>query len=457
MERQYRRVCEFAERYVAPRALEIDRRMMAEPDYVPWDLLEQACEYRIFSGLFPAAFGGPGDHLFSSFITQEIIATYCVGIANLLAVNGLAIGAVMAWFDPRALAHIAEMVCSNERKGVPVFLSTCVTEPGAGSDAEDPEEFAHAKLSTIARRVAGGYRITGTKVFISNGALASLHVVVAYADQRHRPEDALLLLVPRGSAGLSVTRSEKKMGQKVCPASEVVFDDVFVPDDMVCRPATNLEGGAAAAGLANVLGMTRAGVGGFATGVAEGAYRTALRYCREHNFMGLPMERQQWVRVELADMAMRAQIARSTYLGALLAVTNVGLLKTIDGSLDLPEWAGRQPVVAQIRNRMMGSPQTDRLFKWLASRQTSPERDLATAMGDVAKAGCSDLAMENCQRAVSLMGKDGVRHEFGAEKLLRDVKLLQIYEGTNQINRLDYIKRRVTRQFDSRPSPQGRA
>jgi alkylation response protein AidB-like acyl-CoA dehydrogenase len=442
-------VCEFAERYVAPRALEIDRRMIDEPDYLPMDILEKACEYNIFSGLFPGTFGGPGEHLFAAFVTNEIIATHCVGIANLLAVNGLAIGAVMAWFDPRALSLVADLVCVNERRGVPTFLSTCVTEPGAGSDAEDPEHFKSSKLATNAQRVQGGYRVTGTKVFISNGSLASLHVVVAYVNGEHTPESTVLLLIPRGSQGLSVPRSEKKMGQKVCPASEVVFDNVFVPDHMVCRPTENIAGGAADAGLANVLGMTRAGVGAFATGVAEGAYRTALRYAREHDFMGAPMERQQWVRVELAEMAMRAQVARSAYIGALLACTHVGLLKLMDdaGGVDLPPILGRNPTAANLRGRLMGSESTDRFFKMLAVRQSPGERDVASSMGDVAKAGCSDLAMENCQRAVSLMGKGGLRHEFGAEKLLRDVKLLQIYEGTNQINRLDFIKRRLKRQF----------
>lgn len=448
LEARYREVCEFAERCVAPRAVEIDRRMMEDPAYVPWDLLEKACAYRLYSGLFPGAFGGPGVHMFASFIAMEVIATYCVGIANLLGVSGLAIGAVMSTFDPRAMSHLANVMCENERKGIPAFLSTCVTEPGAGSDAEDHEEFAHAKLATLATRVPGGYRVTGTKVFISNGSLAALHVVVAYTSPRHLPEDMCVLLVPRGAEGLTVTRNEKKMGQKVCPASEVVFDNVFVPDAMVCR-ATEIDGGFAETGLANVLGMTRAGVGGFATGVAEGAYRTALRYAREAKFLGRPLEEQQWVQIELADMAMRAQMARSTYIGALLSVNHVGVLKMIDraGSADLPGWVGGLPTVVKARHRLMSTPQADRAFKWIASQQTARERDVATALGDVAKVGCSDLAMENCHRAIALMGKDGLRHEAGAEKLLRDAKLLQIYEGTNQINRLDFVKRRLNRQF----------
>jgi acyl-CoA dehydrogenase len=451
LEQHYRRVCEFAERYVAPRALEIDRRMSEDPAYVPWDILEKACEYRLYSSVFPELLGGSGAHVLAAGLTGEILATHCVGIANLLGVSGLAIGAVMATFDPRALARIADLVCSNERRGIPTFLSTCNTDPGAGSDAEDAEEFETAKLTTTARRVEGGYRLNGTKVFISNASIAALHVVVAFSDARHRPEDMQILMVPQGTAGLVVTRNEAKMGQKVCSAGEVVFDDVFVPDDMVCQAPR--DGDFARAGLAYVLGLTRSGVGSFATGVAEGAYRTALRYARTHDFMGVPLERQQWARAELAGMAMRAQVARATYVGAFLSVCNVGALRFLDAIYRFGFLGpiGQRTLAGSLRSRAMSTAAAERLFKWWAGRYSGSDRDLATAMGDVAKVSCSDLAMENCQRAISLMGKDGLRHEHGAEKLLRDVKLLQIYEGTNQIVTLDFVSRRLARQFGGDP------
>jgi acyl-CoA dehydrogenase len=445
LERHYLRVCEFAERHVAPRALEIDQRMDAEPSYVPWDLLEKACEYQLYSSIFPQAFGGSGTHLLAVGITGEVLATYCVGLANLLGVSGLAIGVVMATFDPRALARVADLVCDNERRGVPTFISTCNTEPGAGSDAEDAHEFARAHLRTLATRVDGGYRITGTKVFISNAAIASLHVVVAFTDARHRPEDVLIALVPRGAEGLSVPRNEAKMGQKVCGAGEVVLDDVFVPDAMVCRTGGGSE--FAHAGMAYILGLTRAGVGGFATGVAECAYRTAREYVRTHAWLGEPLEQQQWALAELGSLAMQAQMARSTYLGALLTVANVGALRFLDGVYRCgPLGAlGRGERVGVLRSRLLGSRVAERAFKRWGRAYPSGDRDLAATLGDVAKVGCSDLAMDNCQRAIALMGKDGLRHDHGAEKLLRDVKLLQIYEGTNQVVGLDFVNRRLGR------------
>jgi len=448
----YRRIVEFVERYVAPNAIDIDRKMFEDPSYVPKEFLEKACEYQLFSMMFPKIMGGAGTHPLAAFISYELIATHCVGIANLLGVSGLAIACVMATHDLRALSVITKLICDNEKKGIPTFLSTCVTEPGAGSDAEDPEEFDQAILRTTAKKVDGGYLINGNKIFISNGALASLHVVIAYdAAGRHQPEDMMVFLVDAKTKGISIPRSEKKMGQKVCPASEVVFDDVFVPESMRCRTGTTKETAYAYAGLSNVLGLTRSVVGGFATGVAEGAYRIALDYARRNEFLGQPMEQQQWVRIELADLARRAQVSRATYMGALLAGATMGLLEPAASGMDLklPDALNDHPNVKQMRSRVVQSDTANKWFRLLANRQSFVERETTCAYGDVAKVSCTELAMENCQKAITLMGKDGLRHELGAEKLLRDTKLLQIYEGTNQVNMLDFIKRRLIRQFDT--------
>lgn len=449
MEAHYLRVQEFCTLYVAPQALDIERKQIEDPNYVPWELLQKACDYQLYSMAFPSVLGGSGQHIISVFIAYEMIATHCVAVANLLGVSGLAIGCVMSTFDPRAIANIAKLFADNEHKRIPTFLSTCVTEPGAGSDAEDADEFERANLHTTAKKVEGGYILNGNKVFISNGCLAQLHVVTVYnAAGKHRPEDLMLFLVEKDSPGLSIPRNEKKMGQRVCPASEVVFDNVFVADEMVCRTEQPTDT-FAYAGIANVLGLTRAGVGGFATGVAENAYQTALEYVRKHDFLGQPMEQQQWVRVELAHLARRAQVARSTYLGALLAVCSYGIAEPVTR---IPEvsWFGRLlqlPLLEKVPSWLLRTRGANSFFKKISKRQKDYARDTATAYADVAKVSCTELGMENCQRAISLMGKGGLRHEQGAEKLLRDIKLLQIYEGTNQVNMLDFVKRRVSRQF----------
>ncbi|MGK5091161.1 acyl-CoA dehydrogenase family protein [Deltaproteobacteria bacterium TL4] len=448
MEHYYNRIIEFTEGYIAPRALEIDLKVMKDPSYVPWDILEKACEYQLFSGFFPRITGGGGMPFISYVINLEVIATHCVGLANLIGVSGLAISCVVATMNTRLIKYIADLISENERKGKPILLSTCLTESGAGSDAEDSEEFEKANLKTFAKKVKGGYVLNSNKVFISNGSLADLHVVFAFSDRTHLAESSLILLVPNHSKGVSCARNEKKMGQRICPASEMIFEDVFVPDDMVVCLDRKASTGIL---LANVLGATRSGVGGFATGVAEGAYRTALAYVRKSQMLGIPMEQHQWVQLELAELCRRAQMSRAIYLNAITAVCYKGLLSLIDSltlGKDAPEWLMKMPPVKSLSQAFFDAPAMTKFANWLGfQKMPESERNIATAYGDVAKVSCSDLAFQNCQQAISLMGKEGCRHANGAEKLLRDVKLLQIYEGTNQINMLDYVKKRLQQQF----------
>src|SRR3990167_1577927 len=89
-EAHYRRVVEFTQRYVAPHALDIELRMMEDPDYLPADMLKKACEYRLFSMMLPRMLGGAGEHILAAFMTYEILARHCAGIANLLGVSGRA-------------------------------------------------------------------------------------------------------------------------------------------------------------------------------------------------------------------------------------------------------------------------------------------------------------------------------------------------------------------------------
>lgn len=437
----YDRIVEFTRTEVTPHVLGIDRRMFEDPAYVPWNLLRKACSQGLFSAAFPRAYGGLGLHPLASVIAMEVIATSCVGVANLIGVSGLAIAVVLSTMDLRAVRRVAELICDAERKGEPKFLSTCVTEPGSGSDSEDREELAKARLCTVARPVPGGYRLSGTKVFISNGSLAELHVVLAVRDLRDPVNTLTVLLVPADSPGVSIPRLEKKMGQKICPAAEVVFEEVFVPEDHCCRTA-DLSG----KGIANVLALTRAGVGAFATGVAEGAYRRAHEYARTHALLGVPLRQQQWAEHALAEMARRAELARSSYISALLASCRGGLQSLVDDltrGFDPPRWVGR----TALWRRLVDSPRALRLAARALDRQREDLLDAAASAGDVAKVSCTDLAMENCHEALRLMGKDGMRHDEGVEKLLRDARLLQIYEGTNQVNLIDFAKRRLRRRY----------
>ncbi len=112
-------------------------------------------------------------------------------------------------------------------------MAFALTEPEAGTDVEDPDLMARARISSHARRVPGGFRLSGTKRFISNGGVARWITIFMPADPRRPAETWTCFLVDARSKGFSVARNEHKMGQRACPASELTFDDVFVPDERI--------------------------------------------------------------------------------------------------------------------------------------------------------------------------------------------------------------------------------
>jgi alkylation response protein AidB-like acyl-CoA dehydrogenase len=179
---------EFRHKVVEPRALEIDRKAMEDPTYVDADALRLACEYGLFSMGFPRMLGGQGSPFGAVTVACEEISAGCVGIANLIYVNGLAISCVAATFNLRWIADFADIVCQSEKTGNPRLLSTAITEPGAGSDVEDDELVKYADLCCSARPVQGGYLLNGRKVFISNGSVADTHVVLMPTDPKSPAE-----------------------------------------------------------------------------------------------------------------------------------------------------------------------------------------------------------------------------------------------------------------------------
>lgn len=441
LEAYHARVAEFREREVAPRALAIEREAREKPDDPPRDLLAAACRLRLFSSLLPSSLGGMGLPLWGGPVIAEEIAAGCLGIANLLFVNMLGNAVLAATLDLKTLARVLPQIAAHERRGRPFFIATAVTEPGAGSDMEDTRAFRTAKISTAAEPVAGGYRVTGTKIFISNGSLASLVVLLVA-----RPEGSTqIFLVTPDSPGFRVGRVEKKMGTVVCPAVELIFDHCFVPQRNVVESRVD------SSDIQRlVLGLTRAGVGALGAGVARRGFELALDHCRETKVNGQKLIDQQWAQYELTTMARNAMVARASFIEAALANSLWGLAGII-GEARLP--GGRfvpaplaRALVEKVAFQLPGVSAT------IAQRVKGPEArqraDRATVFGDHAKITGSDLAVENARRAILLMGADGVRADGQVEKLYRDAKLLQIYEGTNEVSGIDLFARLIRQPLE---------
>jgi len=254
----------------------------------------------------------------------------------------------------------------------PKFAAFCLTEPGAGSDA--------AALATVVQEVDDGYILNGQKCFITNGGIADFYSVFATFDKEKKYGGIGAFIVERSYDGVSVGKHEDKMGIRASDTSEVIFDNVKVPKENLLVPM-----GQGFYNVMTTLDMTRASVASMAVGVSRAAFEEALKYAKERVQFGRPIIAQQSINFMLAEMAMKIEAGRRLY----------------------------------------------QLAAWKASKGLP-----CSLESSYAKALCGDIAMEVTVNAVQIHGGYGYMKEYLVEKLMRDAKIMQIYEGTAQIQRL---------------------
>ena len=438
----------FNQEVVIPQAADIDRKIQEDPCYLPLDLIKTANEWGIFTWWIPRIFGGKGYSMPTLSYFVEEIASACAGISNLLGVHYLGIATVVSTWNTKVAAAICRDVVEGQKNGTPCLLSLALTEPDAGTDMEDPDLMDKGTITCHAQKVPGGYRVNGTKVFISNGHLSTYHILFAFADTNKPSGNLVMLAMKKDSPGLSLGKVERKMGQKACPASELIFKDCFVPDDMVCmdpKQAARLsrsQRDTTAQIVDYLFATSRAGVCAFGTGVARGAYETALDYAANTVINGKLLLNQEWAQAILAEMHKNVTVARITYNEANYAISLYGMYKTIQTKAMfyllkyLPSPVMRLAVAPILKQDL-----SIRVFRWLHfDRQTDKEIQRTSGWGSLAKFSGTDAAVANTKLALQLMGPDGLRHRNLAEKHLRDAKVMQIYEGTNQLNRINVFK-----------------
>ena len=246
-----------------------------------------------------------------------------------------------------------------------------VTEPGAGSDV--------ANIKSMARRDGDSYVINGTKTFISGATVADWFTVFAYTDPEKRYNGMSAFLVDRNFPGVSVSKPFDKLGQRASDTAEVVLDNVRVP----AENRLGAEGDGFMIAM-KVFDYSRPGVAIGAVGIARRAMEESIRYAKDRYTMGKPIYRHQAIGHLIADMAMNVEAARLLAWQAAIAVDE-----------------GRPNV-----------------------------REAA-----MAKAFAADTGMKVCTDAVQVFGGYGFMTEYPVEKLMRDIKIYQIYEGTSQIQR----------------------
>jgi alkylation response protein AidB-like acyl-CoA dehydrogenase len=262
-----------------------------------------------------------------------------------------------------------------------------LTEPGSGSDS--------AAMRTIARRDGDGYVLDGGKRFITNAGVAGLYTVFAKTDPEAGHGGISCFVVEADAPGLEIGRIEPKMGIKGSTTGEVFLDGCRVPAESL----VGAEGEGFRIAM-RVLDRSRPGIGAQALGIAQGATDYALEYAKTRETMGKAIAQHQLVAAKLADMETACEAAR-------------GLL---------------------YRFGQMADDGVD-----------GPELTKASAM---AKLHCSDTAMWVTTEAVQILGGYGYIKEYPVERMMRDAKITQIYEGTNEVQRL-VIAREMVREARS--------
>jgi acyl-CoA dehydrogenase len=321
---------------------------------------------------FPAEVGGAGFSYLGWTLVMEELGAVDMAMAVSLSVHILSQYPVVTWGSEEQKTRWLPAMQTGDALG-----AFALTEPHAGTDA--------SRILTRAERVGAtesdptAYRLRGTKIWISNAPEADRYLVFATVDPDAGPKGITAFLVEKGMPGFRFGAHERKMGIRSCPAAELVFEDCEVP------VANRLGGEGDGYRIAlSALGEGRISIAAACVGLARGALEAAARYARDRRAFGGPLSDQQGLRFMLAEMARDVAAAR--------ALT-------------------REAAGAKDRGEALAVPSS--LAKWTAS----------------------DTAMRVTTDAVQLFGATGYSRETGIERLMRDAKGAQIYEGTNQIHR----------------------
>ena len=353
---------DFAVREVAPGAIERD-----EAERYDRALFTAMGALGLTAAPFPTDIGGAGFSYRAWTLVMEEMGAADMAMAVSLSVHILSQYPVVTWGTDEQIARWLPAMQSGE-----VLGAFALTEPHAGSDA--------SAIRTRAERVGdGGYRLTGTKIWISNAPEAERYLVFATVDPDAGAGGITAFLVEKGMPGFRFGAHERKMGIRGCPAAELVFEGCKVPE------ANRLGGEGDGYRIAlSALGEGRISIAAACVGLARSGLEAAARYLGERKAFGGPLSERQGLRFMLAEMARDVAAAR--------ALT-------------------REAAAAKDRGEPLA--EVSSLAKWMAS----------------------DVAMRVATDAVQLFGASGYSRETGIERLMRDAKGAQIYEGTNQIHR----------------------
>ena len=355
---------EFAERELAPRALEWD-----ETEHFPREVFAQMGALGFAGMLIPEEYGGVGADTLSYILMLEELNKVLPALGTVVSVhNSLVAHAIARWGDAAQRQECLPRLGSGEWLG-----GYALSEAHAGSDP--------ASMRTLAIRDGDEYRITGTKTWITSGQSADVFILFAVTDRTVKPSRGIsAFILPKSTPGLSVGKKERKMGIRASETTQLILEDARVP----ARYLLGQEGAGFKLAM-SLLDGGRIGIAAQGLGIAEGAYEAARAYALQREQFGRPIAEHQAIQFMLADMAT------GIAAGQLL------------------------------------------LYKAAVGKD---RQERVTSEAAMAKLFCSELAMRCAHDAVQIHGGYGYVKEYPVERMFRDAKITEIYEGTSQVQRM---------------------
>lgn len=353
---------EFGQEHIAPFARDWENQ-----GTIPKELWPKVAQLGLGGIYVSDEMGGSGLSRLDATLVFEALAMACPSVSAFLSIHNMCGGMIDRYGDPETRARWLPRLCQMD-----LIFSYCLTEPGSGSDA--------AALRSQATRTNEGYRLNGTKAFISGGGYSDAYIVMARTGAEG-PKGISAFIVEAGSDGLSYGALEDKMGWRAQPTAQVQFDACPIP-------AQNLlgeEGKGFHYAMAGLDGG-RLNIAASALGGAEQALQATLAYMGERKAFGKTIDQFQALQFNLADMEVKLQAARS-------------FLRQAAWKLDMQ----------------------------------APD---ATKFCAMAKLMVTDNAFETANQCLQLHGGYGYLADYGIEKIVRDLRVHQILEGTNEIMRM---------------------
>ena len=353
---------DFARQRIVPVAREND-----EKERYPADIVAEMGELGMFGGPIPEEYGGAGLDYISYAIMNEEISKACSSVRTVLSVQlSLVATTILKWGSEAQKRKYLPRLCTAEWIG-------CfgLTEPDVGSDAQH--------LKTFAEKTSSGWKLNGQKIWISNGGVAQLALVIAQTD-RENPRKMAAFLVETGLPGFEAKTMHGKLGLRSSNTAELFLANVEAPDDALMG-----EVGDGFKVAMSALDNGRYSVGAGCLGIAQGSLEASVAYAKERHTFGKPIAAHQLVQDMIARMVVDIDASR-------LLLYRAGELKNAD------------------------KPNT---------RETS-----------IAKYYCTEAALRCANDAIQIHGGMGYSNEYPVERYMRDARVATIYEGTSQIQKL---------------------